>query len=102
MVVVIVALISLVAVVALIVVVALVAPFALMQYNSTATGLHVLELNLKSINQNQTFHLYPEYRIVVDESENHKERQQIQNSTLESLRTALQKQAPDVQVQIKY
>ena len=37
-----------------------------------------------------------------DESKSHKEKQQIKNSTLESLRTALQKQTPDVQVQIKY
>lgn len=39
---------------------------------------------------------------MVDESKSHRERQQIQNSTLESLRTALQKSTPDVQVQIKY
>ena len=52
--------------------------------------------------QIKTFHLYPEYRIVVNESKSHKERQQIQNSTLESLRTTLQKQTSDVQVQIKY
>ena len=50
----------------------------------------------------KTFHLYPEYRITVDENKTHKERQQIQNSTLESLRTVLQKQTSGVQVEIKY
>ena len=50
----------------------------------------------------KTFYLYPQYKLIVDTSKTHKERQQAQNSTIESLRAAVQKQSSDVHVQVKY
>ena len=50
----------------------------------------------------KTFNLYPEYKITSEKGKSQKEIQQLQNSTLEALRTALQKQTPDIQVQTRY